>query len=151
MPSWLLHRIPDGVSMEEAAIMEPAAIAAQTLYRTHINIGDFVVIFGPGPIGLIIAQMAMIAGASRVIMVGKEIDSKIRLPLAKKLGVNYIVNIDNESDLKGIIKDLTNGEGADVVIEATGSEFAINKAFKILRWYDKMGVVGLPNKKPIKC
>lgn len=146
MPSWLLHRIPDGVSMKEAALMEPAAIATQTLHRTSINIGDFVVIFGPGPIGLIIAQMAIIAGASRVIMVGKEIDSKIRLPLAKKLGVDYVVNIDKETNLESFVKDLTDGNGADVVIEATGSEFAINKAFKILRWYGKMGVVGLPNK-----
>jgi len=44
MPSWLLHRIPDGVSMEEAAIMEPAAIVAQTLYRTNVGTADFVVI-----------------------------------------------------------------------------------------------------------
>jgi len=146
MPSWLLHKIPDGVSMKEAAIMEPAAIAAQALYRANVKVSDFVVIFGPGPIGLICAKMAMIAGASRVIMVGKEIDSKIRLPLAKKLGVDYAVNIDKEADLENFVKDLTNGEGADIVIEATGSEFAINKAFKILHWYGKMSVVGLPNK-----
>lgn len=147
MPSWLLHRIPDGVSMEEAALMEPAAIAAQTLHRANVGTADFVVIFGPGPIGLISAQMAMIAGASRVIMVGKEIDSKIRLPLAKKLGVDHVVNIDDEeTNLENFVKNLTSGEGADVVIEATGSEFAINKAFEILRWNGRMAVVGLSNK-----
>lgn len=146
MPAWLLHRIPDGVSMEEAAIMEPAAIAAQTLHRVNVNIGDFVVIFGPGPIGLICAQMAIIAGASRTVIVGKEIDSEVRLPLAKKLGVDYTVNIDKKINLENFIKDLTNGEGADVVIEATGSESAINEAFKIIGWNGKMGVVGLPNR-----
>ena len=146
MPSCLLHKIPKGVSMEEAAIMEPAAIAAQTLHRANVNIGDSVVIFGPGPIGLICAQMAIIAGASNVIMVGKEIDSKIRLPFAKKFGVDHIVNIDKKNNLENFIKDLTNGEGVDVVIEATGSEFAINEAIKIIGWNGKMGVVGLPNK-----
>jgi len=146
MPSWLLHRIPDGVSMEEAALMEPAAIAAQTLFRADVKIGDFVVIFGPGPIGLISAQMAIIAGASKVIIVGKEIDNKIRLPLAKKLGVDHVVNIDRENNLENIIKDLSNGEKADVVIEATGSEFAINKALEILHWNGRMAVVGLSNK-----
>ena len=66
--------------------------------------------------------MAMIAGASRVIMVGKEIDSKIRLPLAKKLGVDHVVNIDDEeTNLENFVKNLTNGEGADVVIEVAGS------------------------------
>jgi len=146
MPSWLLHRIPKGVSMEEAAIMEPAAIAAQTLHRANVNIGDFVVIFGPGPIGLICAQMAIIAGASNVIIAGKEMDTKIRLPFAKKLGVDHVVNIDKKINLGNFIKDLTNGEGADVVIEATGSELAINEAIKIIGWNGKMGVVGLPNK-----
>jgi len=110
MPRWLLHRIPDGVSTGEAAIMEPAAIAAQTLHRANVGTADFVVIFGPGPIGLISAQMAMIAGASRVIMVGKEIDSKIRLPLAKKLGVDHVINIDDgETNLENIVKNLTSG------------------------------------------
>ncbi|MBA7498424.1 D-arabitol-phosphate dehydrogenase [subsurface metagenome] len=146
MPSWLLHKIPDGVSMKEAAIMEPAAIAAQAIYKANVKTGDFVIIFGPGPIGLICAKMAMITGANRVAIVGKEIDNKIRLPLSKKLGVDYVINIDKEADLENFIKDLTNGEGADVVIEATGSELAINEAFKIMRWNGRMAVVGLPNK-----
>jgi len=51
-----------------------------------------------------------------------------------------------EINLENFVKDLTNSEVINVVIEVTGSEFAINKAYKILRWYGKMSVVGLPNK-----
>jgi len=146
MPTWLLHKIPDNVSYKEAALVEPAAISSQAVFtRTGIEPGDFVVVLGPGPIGLIAAQLAKINGACSVLITGTKQDVDIRLPLAKHLGIDYILNGDKEDPVKRI-KELTDGDGADVVIEATGVENAVNQAFEMVRWGGKIGVVGLSGK-----
>jgi L-iditol 2-dehydrogenase len=149
MPNWLIHKIPDNVSFEEAAVVEPAATAAQNIYSTTgVNPGDTVVVIGPGPIGLILAQMAQINGASWVMVIGTNVDTITRLPLAKKLGVDYVVNVDEEDPLE-LVEELTAGLGADVVFEATGAESAINQAFEVVRWKGKIGVIGLPSKEKL--
>ena len=152
MPSWLLHKIPDNVSYKEAALTEPAAVSSQALYsRGQFNIGDFVVVLGSGPIGIIIAKMAIIGGASKVLITGIDQDEQYRFELAKKIGIEYTVNV-NKVNLKEIINELTNGLGADLVVEATGVESAINQAFEIVRKLGKITVVGIPgqNKSNIK-
>lgn len=146
MPDWLIHKIPDTVSYKEAALVEPAATAAQNVYtKTGINPGDTVVVIGPGPIGLVMAQMALINGASWVMIIGTRVDTEKRLPLAKKLGIDYVVNVDEEDPVE-MVKELTAGLGVDVVFEATGVETAINQAFDLVRWNGKIGVIGLPSK-----
>ena len=152
MPSWLLHKIPDNVSHKEAALTEPSAISSQALFsRCQLNVGDFVVVLGSGPIGIIIAKMAIIGGASKVLITGIDQDEQYRFELAKKIGIEYTVNV-NKVNLKEIINELTNGLGADLVVEATGVESAINQAFEIVRKLGKITVVGIPgqNKSNIK-
>ena len=74
----------DDLSFEEAAFTEPmACVATALLERTKVMPEDIVVVFGPGPIGLLAAQMAKIYGASKVIVVGTAPDKELRLPLAK--------------------------------------------------------------------
>jgi 2-desacetyl-2-hydroxyethyl bacteriochlorophyllide A dehydrogenase len=152
MPSWLLHKIPDNVSYTEAALTEPAAVCSQAIYsRSKLETGDFVVVLGSGPIGIIIAKMAIIGGASKVLITGIDQDEQYRFKLAKKMGIEYTVNV-NKVNLEEIVNELTNGLGADLVVEATGVESAINQAFEIVRKLGKITVVGIPgqNKSNIK-
>jgi len=143
MPAWLLHKIPANVSYREAALTEPAAVCSQALYsRAKVSTGDFVVVLGTGPIGIIIARMAQIAGASRVLITGIDKDEKYRLLLAKKLGIEHTVNT-SKINLKEMVNDLTDGVGADLVVEATGVEPAINQAFDIVRKLGKIAVIGV--------
>jgi len=126
MPAYLLHRIPDDVSFEDAAVIETAAIVAhQVLERGRIEPGDFVVIFGAGTIGLLSAMIARTAGASKVMIVGALVDEKIRFKVAMKINVDYIVNVQNEDPVQKVM-DITNGIGADLVVAAPGAEPAIN-------------------------
>lgn len=143
LPSRLLHGVPDGISLQEAAIVEPAAISAHSLYqRADMKVGDFVVVLGPGPIGLILVQLAQIKGASRTMITGIEQDSENRLPLAEELGVDYAVNIDKIDPVKKV-KSISD-KGADLVIEAAGVESTVNQAFEMVKWSGSIGVVGLP-------
>lgn len=144
MPSWLLHKIPENVSYKEAALTEPAAVCSQAIYsRSKLETGDFVVVLGAGPIGIIIAKMVMIACASQVLITGIDKDEKYRLLLAQKMGIENTVNV-SKVNLKEMVDDLTDGIGADLVVEATGVEPAINQAFDIVRKLGKIAVIGVP-------
>jgi L-iditol 2-dehydrogenase len=144
IPAWLLHRIPDNLSFVEAALSEPAAVAAHgVLDRTGIRPEDVVLILGCGPIGLIAARMAQVAGASTVIVTGVERDEKVRLPKARELGIDHVVNVA-QRDLSGLIGELTGGEGADVVIELAGALPAISQAFRLARRLGRVGIIGQP-------
>jgi len=146
IPSWLLHKIPDNVSYKEAALTEPSAVSSQALYsKSKFVTGDFVVVLGAGPIGIIIAKMAIIGGASKVLITGIDQDEQYRFKLAKKVGIECTVNV-NKVNLEEIVSELTNGLGADLVVEATGVEPAINQAFEIVRKLGKITVVGIPGK-----
>lgn len=144
MPSWLLHKIPDNVSYKEAALTEPSAVSSQALYsRGRFNVGDFVVVLGSGPIGIVIAKMAIISGASKVLITGIDQDEQYRFKLAKKIGIEYTVNV-NKVNLEEMVNELTNGLGADLVVEATGVQSAINQAFEVVRKLGIISVIGIP-------
>ncbi len=144
VPARLLHRIPDGLSFVEAAFTEPSAVAVHgTLERTGINPEDVVLILGSGPIGLAAARMAQAAGASQVIVTGIDGDEKARLPKARELGIDHVVNV-MKADLAELVDQLTDGRGADVVIELTGALPAIEQAFTLASRLGKVGIIGQP-------
>ncbi len=150
VPPWLLHRIPEEVSFEEAALAEPTAVCVYgILERTGIETGDFVAILGPGPIGLLAAQVVKNAGASFVLISGRSRDTNIRLKVADELGIDYILNTDKE-DLISKVSQLTNGTGADVAIEASGSPIAISQAFQIIRRGGRISAVGITRKEKVE-
>ncbi len=81
MPEHLLHRIPDSMTYIEGAVVEPSANAVQdVLERAKVFANDTVVIYGPGPIGLLALMAARAAGAGYCIMVGTGVDKPMRLP-----------------------------------------------------------------------
>lgn len=141
-----LIKIGNNVNYIEAALTEPMAIVAHALLeRTTIEAEDNVVIFGPGPIGLIALQMAKINGAAKVIVVGTDADDALRIPAAKALGADLVINCQKEN-AEDIIFSATEGKGADLVVEASGATPAINLGINILRKQGRMCVLGLPNK-----
>lgn len=142
-----LHLIPDGVSFEQAALTEPLACATYALKNADIEPGDFVVVIGPGAIGLMMVQLAKSNGAGKVVLVGTR---DYRLEAGKKLGADIIANAKEPSspyyvsNLKEMIGDLTNGKFANVVLTPTGSVSAMEQAFEISGRRAKIVFFGLP-------
>jgi L-iditol 2-dehydrogenase len=136
IPAWLLHRIPEGLDLLDATLTEPLAVCMNILQRAPVAPQSFVAVLGPGPIGILASLAAKASGAGKVAMVGRN-SSLERLNLAAELGVDYIINSSNQ-DPETAIKALTNGMGADLVIESGGSEASAAEALKLVR---KLGTV----------
>ena len=144
VPSWLLHRIPEGVSFEEAAVMEPIAIAVHgILERARVEPEDFVAVLGCGPIGLLALQMAKAEGASQVFITGVDQDEKLRLKMAREMGADRTINVQKE-DPVSIVKESTGGIGADLVIELSGSPAAIKQGLRMVRTHGRFLAIGIP-------
>ena len=144
IPAWLLHRIPANLSFVDAAFTEPSAVAAHgMLERAGIAPEDTVLVLGCGPIGLVAAKMAQAAGASQVIITGVDRDEKARLPKARELGIDHVVNT-TRTDLAALVADLTGGEGVDVVVELSGAPPAIAQAFRLARRLGRIAIIGQP-------
>lgn len=149
MPDVLLHKVDDAISDEEAAAVEPAANVVQdVLLRSGVQAGDVVVVLGPGPIGLVAAQCARIGGAKAVVVVGTDNDEGLRLPTARKLGFKHVVNVSKES-VDDVVQRLSRGRGADMVIECSGKEPAINQAVQLIRKQGRICVIGMTGKPKI--
>jgi len=142
-PAAALHRIPVNVSYEEAAVVEPLAVVNRgVLERGDMRSEANVVVLGPGPIGLLAVQVCKAAGANRVLLAGTGKDAEVRLPLGSKFGADRIVNVERE-DLSAAVKEMTAGEGADLVVEASGSPRAAQDAIHIAGRGKIVAVIGL--------
>ena len=109
-----LHKLPDEMSFEEGALMEPVANAIHAVNRAGIKVGDCVAVMGAGTIGLCMIQAARVAGAGRIVAIDV---SDYHLAMAKQLGADEIVN-SKQCDPIETVKSLFGGIGADVTIEA---------------------------------
>lgn len=122
--------IPQHVSYAQAALLEPLVTVVRGQRVIAIQPGETVVILGGGgPVGLMHQQMAVRAGARRVIAIGH---SNTRLTVAAKMGADPVLNA-KETDALSAILDLTNGRGADVVIECAGTKAAWESAVGMVR------------------
>lgn len=145
IPAHLLHKVPDGVSAEVAALSEPLAVTVHAVEdRCGIRDGDTVIVLGPGAIGLLAAQVARADGARRVIVAGTNRDMVLRLPCADGLGFETC-NVEQE-DLVERVMSLTNGAGGDVVVEASGAPPAVALGTRLLRRVGRMVVSGITGK-----
>lgn len=115
-PVWNLVPIPDALPFEQAAMCEPICVALHAVRQTNIQLGDQVVIYGPGTIGGLIAQWCRAWGATKVMLVG---NSASNFDTVKKLGFDLLFNSD-EGDPVAWVMEQTDGNGADVAIEAVG-------------------------------
>lgn len=151
MPEKLLHKLPDSVSFEEAAVLEPCAILAhEVLERGTVRAGEIVVVFGAGAIGILGAQMAKISGASRVVMVGRNSDVDYRFKVAREIDcADFFVNTEKDN-LHDIIMNLTSGVGADLVIEASGAAQAIKSGVEVLKKRGRLTAIGLTGRESVE-
>lgn len=146
MPASLLHRIPEGVGYEEAAVVEPAAVCYHALVeRTGVLAGDVVVVIGPGPIGLLSLLLARLSGAAKVIVSGTPRSAGLKLKKAHELGADRTVNIGEES-LEDAAMEETKGVGADLVVECAGKPGAISDAFKCVRRLGRIAALAIAGK-----
>lgn len=149
MPTHLLHRIPDSMSYEEAAVVEPTANVVQdVLERGRVEPNDTVVILGPGTIGLLSVMAARAAGAGKVIVVGARGDAPMRLPKARELGADEVIQVEEEDPVEAV-KRITGGRGADLVVEASGSPHAIASTVHMVRRMGRITQIGLTGRESV--
>lgn len=122
----VLFQVPDFIPDEHAAILEPVTTACRAIRTNKITPGSFIVMFGPGPFGQAIMQAMLTTSPKRLVMVGQSCDEE-RLKVAKELGATDIIMSDLE-DPVAKINEMTNGKGADVVVEATGNVDVVRMA-----------------------
>ncbi len=143
MPEQLLHRIPDNMDFDTAAVVEPTANTVHdVIERAGIVAGDFVVVLGPGPIGLLAGLTARAAGARHVVMVGAPPDEGLRLEKARELGFPTVLNVARDNVAQAVM-DLTGGIGADLVVECSGAPPAIAATVELVRKKGRICAIGL--------
>jgi 2-desacetyl-2-hydroxyethyl bacteriochlorophyllide A dehydrogenase len=143
IPARAAHRIPDNVSFEQGALVEPLSIAVHTFDRIRFSLGDTIVIIGPGVIGLLIAQAARSYGAAKIIALGLSQD-QARLEKMKEFGADVTIMSD-QCDAVQEVMELTSGIGADVVIEAGGTPEAFNLSYQMVRGGGQIAALGYSN------
>ena len=124
-----MYEIPDHVSYQDAALIEPLACVMRGLDETSIRPGDHVAVIGLGPIGLMFVRLAKAYGA-RVIAIGRR---KTQLNRAAEMGAEELMISGEPEEVVKQVRDLTGGRGADIAIEAVGQPDAWETAVKLLR------------------
>jgi threonine dehydrogenase-like Zn-dependent dehydrogenase len=142
-----VHKLPDNVSYEQGALTEPLACATYAMQNADVFPGEFVVVFGPGAIGLMTVQLAKAAGAGTVVLVGTR---DYRLALGEKLGADVLCNPTDSSsayyceDVKEKIAELTGGRMADKALTMTSSLDAMEQALDVTGRRATIVYFGLP-------
>lgn len=142
VPERNIRLLPENVSLKVGALAEPLACAYHIVYdRGHIHSGENIVIIGPGIIGLCCSLVALAAGA-KVIMIGTR-HSSHRLEAAKEFGCSVLTNdIDN---LDERVRELCNGDLADISVDAIGSNQAFDTALHLVRKMGRIVIGGVPS------
>jgi len=123
-PARYLHKIDGSVPVAAAALVEPTAVAFNGVLRARVSPQDYVVVFGDGPIGLLLLQVALAFGARKVAMVGA---SDHRLEKARELNADLVIDARSEDVVK-VLKQAGSGVLPGVVLEATGRPEAAHTA-----------------------
>ncbi len=137
VPGHILHRIPDNVTFEQAALTEPVAVALHAINLCDIKLNDTVVVFGAGIIGLFIIQLLKQSGCNVIAV--DILDEK--LGMAKNAGAKVVLNSVTD-DVPAEIRKLTNNRGADYAFEAVGISVTVNTAISSLRKGATLVLVG---------
>jgi len=133
--SWL-HKLPNGMSWTNAALVEPFSVAYYALMRVgNVNASDTVVVLGAGPIGLCVAAASAKLGAKTIVVE----PSEHRREKALSLGAQFAVS---PNELEALLESESNG-GASVVIEATGRPEVMAQALEIAAFKGRVGYIGI--------
>jgi L-iditol 2-dehydrogenase len=138
VPQHILYPLPEGLSFEQAAMVEALSIAFHAAGRVPITLNDTAVVVGAGMIGLLVIQTLRAAGCGRIIAV--DIDQG-RLDLACQLGADEGINSETE-DVVSRVRDRTSGRGSDLAFEVVGISPTLNLAISSLRKGGALTMVG---------
>ena len=148
MPFKLLHKLPENLTYDIAALTEPMAIVVHHVAeRASVQCGDFVVVCGAGPMGLMSTFVAKECGAAHIAVIGRNSDQE-RFKVALDMGADYIINVDEEDPVAKVM-EITNGRGADLVVEATGARASIINTADYLCIGGRICVIGLTGGKDV--
>lgn len=137
-----VHAIPDHIDFDEASLVTNLGCVLYGFETIGGYVaGNQVVVIGPGPLGLISAQVAKALGAERVYLIGTRAS---RLNKGGETGADRLINIHEENAVDIILKE-TNGVGADLVVESSGAKEAPMMAIKMLKPMGKMLMLGMPH------
>jgi len=138
VPEHILHKIPEGVSYTEAALVEPAAVAMHAINISGLKPDDLVVVLGAGMVGMFVIQLLRIKGCKNIIAIDLE---DHRLGLAMKLGAHQVFQ-PTDPQLMATIRSLSNNRGADLAIEVVGISETIALSIELLRKGATLTLVG---------
>jgi L-iditol 2-dehydrogenase len=137
-PQHILYRIPDQVSWERAAMVEPLSVAVHAVGRTPVKLNDAAVVIGTGMIGLLVVQALRAAGCGRIFAVDLD---QAKLDLACRLGADVGLR-SGEVDVSGQVRQQTGGRGADLAFEVVGTTATLQLAATCLRKGGHLTLVG---------
>ncbi len=129
VPARNLYTVPDEVSFDHAAMTEPTTVAVHAVRRTPIQGGETAVVVGTGMIGLLTVQALKVAGCGKVVAIDLA-DEK--LELARSLGADVALNPKTDNVLDAV-KDLTDGNGADIAMEVVGATPTVKTSVEVVR------------------
>jgi L-iditol 2-dehydrogenase len=132
--------IPDAMSFEEAAMLEPLQVSVHAANLMDVRPGETVAVVGAGSIGLGCMEMAKVAGAGQVLVTDR---LDYRLELARKLGADAAIQVERDEPVAAAM-DLTGGRGADVVFECTNRAAGTPQAYDLAAVGGRVALVGIP-------
>jgi L-iditol 2-dehydrogenase len=143
--SSLLHRVPQRVSLHQAALVEPMGItAAAVLGKAGVKPGETVVLLGCGAISLLTLQMVRACGAGKVLVTGIEADERLRFAAARQFGADRCIRSDRVDAVEAVMEE-TGGAGADLAVDLSGSPRAVEEGLRMLKKDGRFCAVGLPS------
>lgn len=140
VPAFTLFKLPESLSLYHGALAEPLAVACHDVRMGALQAGEFAVVLGGGPIGTLIGLVAKQAGA-RVLV--SEINP-YRVAFIRRLGLEAINGA--EADVVEVVREMTNGKGADVIFEVTGSAAGAKLMTQVPRIRGRIVIVGIYTK-----
>jgi len=143
MPQRNVVPIPDNMSFVAATILEPLSVILHVLELTDIRLGDTVAVMGAGPIGLLTASVARVAGASRIFIADKV---PHRWQKARDMGFDCAMEIGR---FQQAVLDGTRGRGVDVVFDAAAASETINMSIAIARLGGRVVLIGIPSEQDL--
>ena len=144
VPARNAEHFPASLDYITATLIEPTAVVVHVFELTRMRTGDTVAILGAGPIGLLCATMAKLAGASQVYLLDRVAH---RLRIARQIDPSYITALAPKEDFVQTVMDGTRGRGVDLVIDAAGSFETIHTGLHIARPSGRYLLVGIPSER----
>jgi L-iditol 2-dehydrogenase len=135
-----LHRLPAELSYVDGTLATTTACSLYGVERAGVEAGDFVAVIGPGTVGLTAVQCAKLRGATEVVLTGTRDE---RLRLGTRVGADHTVNVHAADPVEAVF-ELTDGQGADVVLESAGTHETVRQAIEMVRPAGRVGLIGNP-------